>query len=149
MHSNPAVAGQGGPASSTLKLSVAATVVFGDIDTSPLYALRACFSDVSGVAVDARSVLGVLSLIFWSLLLVISVKYIGIILRADNNGEGGVLALTTRVLNERPLRNPKMIAMLGLIGCALLSFRKCRGCSRRLSSGCRFEPKTPFISRSR
>ena len=63
--------------------------------------------------------LGVLSLIFWSLLLVISVKYVGIILRADNNGEGGVLALTTRVLNERPVRGTAAIAMLGLIGCAL------------------------------
>jgi KUP system potassium uptake protein len=102
---------QGPRALSTLALPLSATgVVFGDIGTSPLYALRACFSDVAGVTVDAPSVLGILSLIFWSLLLVISVKYVGIILRADNNGEGGVLALTTRLLNERPL---------GLIGCAL------------------------------
>jgi KUP system potassium uptake protein len=55
--------------------------------------LRACFSDAAGVTVDGPSVLGILSLIFWSLLLIISVKYVGIILRADNNGEGGVLAL--------------------------------------------------------
>lgn len=94
-------------------------VVFGDIGTSPLYALRACFADVSGVAVTPHSVLGVLSLIFWSLTLVISVKYVSIILRADNNGEGGVLALTTRVLNERPMRGTATIAVLGLIGCAL------------------------------
>jgi KUP system potassium uptake protein len=94
-------------------------VVFGDIGTSPLYALRACFSDVAGVSVNPASVLGVLSLIFWSLALVISVKYIGIILRADNDGEGGVLALTTRVLNERPVRGSAAIATLGLIGCAL------------------------------
>ncbi|HVY82691.1 MAG TPA: KUP/HAK/KT family potassium transporter [Steroidobacteraceae bacterium] len=105
---------------STFSLSIAAMgVVFGDIGTSPLYALRACFSDVVGVPVTVPSVLGVLSLIFWSLLLVISVKYVGIILRADNDGEGGVLALTTRVLNERPIRNPATIATLGLIGCAL------------------------------
>ena len=94
-------------------------VVFGDIGTSPLYALRACFSGVAGVGVDASSVLGILSLIFWSLALVISVKYVGIILRADNHGEGGVLALTTRVLNERPVRGTAAIATLGLVGCAL------------------------------
>jgi KUP system potassium uptake protein len=94
-------------------------VVFGDIGTSPLYALRACFSDVAGVSVSTSSVLGVLSLIFWSLALVISVKYVSIILRKDNEGEGGVLALTTRVLNERPVRGAAAIATLGLIGCAL------------------------------
>jgi KUP system potassium uptake protein len=66
---------EGAGASSRLALPVAATgVVFGDIGTSPLYALRACFSDVAGVTADALSVLGILSLIFWSLLLVISVK---------------------------------------------------------------------------
>jgi KUP system potassium uptake protein len=110
----------GAGASSTLALPLAATgVVFGDIGTSPLYALRACFSDVAGVTVDAPSVLGILSLIFWSLLLVITVKYVGIILRADNNGEGGVLALTTRVLNEQPMLSSTTIGTLGLIGCAL------------------------------
>ena len=104
----------------TAALSVAAMgVVFGDIGTSPLYALRACFSDAAGVSVSASSVLGILSLIFWSLALVISVKYVSIILRADNDGEGGVLALTTRVLNERPMRGTAAIATLGLIGCAL------------------------------
>jgi KUP system potassium uptake protein len=105
---------------STLALPLAATgVVFGDIGTSPLYALRACFSDIAGVRVDAPSVLGILSLIFWSLLLVISIKYVGIMLRADNNGEGGVLALTTRLLNERPLLGAGAVATLGLVGCAL------------------------------
>jgi len=119
MHAK-SVPSPGARASSTLALPLAATgVVFGDIGTSPLYALRACFSDVAGVTVNAASVLGVLSLIFWSLLLIISVKYVGIILRADNNGEGGVLALTTRVLNERPLLSSTVIGTLGLIGCAL------------------------------
>ncbi len=104
----------------TAALSVAAMgVVFGDIGTSPLYALRACFSDAAGISVSPSSVLGILSLIFWSLALVISVKYVGIILRADNDGEGGVLALTTRVLNERAMRGTAVIATLGLIGCAL------------------------------
>jgi KUP system potassium uptake protein len=97
-----------------LALSVAAVgVVFGDIGTSPLYTLRACFAGLG------PSVLGVLSLIFWSLALVISVKYVGIILRADNRGEGGVLALTTLVLAENPHRAPKQIAIIGLMGCAL------------------------------
>ena len=118
MHAKSSVSGT---PSSALALPLAATgVVFGDIGTSPLYALRACFSDVAGMTVDALSVLGILSLIFWSLLLVISVKYVGIILRADNNGEGGVLALTTRLLNEQPLlRAGGAVGTLGLIGCAL------------------------------
>jgi KUP system potassium uptake protein len=105
---------------SLVALSIAATgVVFGDIGTSPLYALRACFEDVSGMTVSVPNVLGILSLIFWSLLLVISVKYVSIILRVDNNGEGGVLALTTRVLNERPHFAVKLISTVGLAGCAL------------------------------
>lgn len=103
-----------------LALSIAALgVVFGDIGTSPLYALRACFSNASGIQVNEHDVLGVLSLIFWSLALVIAVKYLWIILRADNKGEGGVLALMTLVLGERPHRRPAAIAVLGLIGCAL------------------------------
>jgi KUP system potassium uptake protein len=116
----PSPADGGTPAAATLPLSVAAIgVVFGDIGTSPLYALRACFSDVAGVSVNESTVLGILSLVFWSLALVISVKYVGIMLRADNHGEGGVLALTTRVLNERPMQGAAAIATLGLIGCAL------------------------------
>lgn len=103
-----------------IALSIAAVgVVFGDIGTSPLYSLRACFAGIGTANVNEQTVLGVLSLIFWSLALVISVKYIGIILRADNRGEGGVLALTTLVLSEDPHRAPKLIAILGLIGSAL------------------------------
>ena len=104
---------------SSFSLTLAALgVVFGDIGTSPLYALRACFSDVSGVSLAPHDILGVLSLIFWSLALVISVKYVGVILRADNRGEGGVLALTTLVLTEHPRSAAGVIAILGLIGCA-------------------------------
>jgi KUP system potassium uptake protein len=102
------------------RLSIAALgVVFGDIGTSPLYALRACFSDVAGVAIDIPSVLGVLSLIFWALVLVVSVKYVSIVLRTDNRGEGGVLALTTLVLSKVSLRKPTIVAAVGLAGCAL------------------------------
>ena len=103
-------------------LTVAAIgVVFGDIGTSPLYALRACFDAVSGVPLNEASVFGVLSLIFWALALTISVKYIGIVLRADNDGEGGVLALTTLVLkdSERTQTRAKLIGLIGLAGCAL------------------------------
>lgn len=76
-------------------LSLAALgVVFGDIGTSPLYAIRECFHGEYGIAVTEGNVLGVLSLVFWALLLVVTIKYLVFIMRADNDGEGGVLALT-------------------------------------------------------
>src|SRR5437660_4498704 len=68
-------------------------VVYGDIGTSPLYALREAFHGQHGIPVTQGNVLGVLSLIFWSLLLIVTVKYHVVIIRADNKGEGGVLAL--------------------------------------------------------
>jgi hypothetical protein len=75
-------------------LSLAALgVVYGDIGTSPLYAIRTCFHGTFGVSVTEPNVLGVLSLIFWSLILVISIKYILYIMHAGNKGEGGILAL--------------------------------------------------------
>ena len=73
-------------------------VVFGDIGTSPLYAMSACFTG-PGIAVTPEHVFGVLSLIFWSLVLVILLKYVSVVLNADNKGEGGVLALTALVIN--------------------------------------------------
>src|SRR5687768_9001649 len=73
-------------------------VVFGDIGTSPLYAFRECFAPVHGIAVTADNVIGLLSLILWSLMLVISIKYVGIIMKSDNRGEGGVLALSALLL---------------------------------------------------
>ncbi len=68
-------------------------VVYGDIGTSPLYAFRECVSGPHGVAATESHVLGVLSLIFWALVLSVSLKYLVFILRADNQGEGGILAL--------------------------------------------------------
>ena len=109
---------RGRGASVALSLS-ALGVVFGDIGTSPLYALKACFSEVGDVAIGVSSVLGVLSLIFWSLALIISLKYVSIVLRADNRGEGGVLALTTLVLEQGPRVQQGAVAALGLVGCAL------------------------------
>ena len=68
-------------------------VVYGDIGTSPLYAIKECFIGIHPLEVTRENVLGVLSLIFWSLNFLISYKYIGVMLRADNKGEGGILAL--------------------------------------------------------
>jgi KUP system potassium uptake protein len=95
-------------------------VVFGDIGTSPLYAFKQCFTSAQGVALNESNVLGILSLIVWSLLLVISLKYVAIMLRADNRGEGGVLALSTLVADAT--RNWKLwtpISVLGMLGAAL------------------------------
>jgi KUP system potassium uptake protein len=103
-----------------LQLVVAAVgVVFGDIGTSPLYTMRACLTEGGSNVVNPESVLGILSLIFWALALTISVKYMGVVLRTDNRGEGGVLALTALVGSERPLTAPVLVGALGLAGCAL------------------------------
>lgn len=108
-------------AESTRALTVAALgVVFGDIGTSPLYALRQCFTSSHGVHLSEANIFGVLSLILWSLILVISVKYVLLMLRADNRGEGGVLALST--LLGKATRNWKLwepVAATGLLGAAL------------------------------
>ncbi|MEO5904384.1 MAG: KUP/HAK/KT family potassium transporter, partial [Gemmatimonadaceae bacterium] len=72
---------------------VALGVVYGDIGTSPLYALRECFKAEYGLKAIPENVYGILSLIVWALILVVSVKYLIFILKADNRGEGGVLAL--------------------------------------------------------
>lgn len=95
-------------------------VVYGDIGTSPLYAVRECFYGEYGVAATVPNVLGVLSLVFWSLVLVISVKYLVFVLRADHYGEGGILALMELV--RRPLkgRTRALVMALGLFGAALL-----------------------------
>ncbi|PKN90518.1 MAG: potassium transporter Kup, partial [Chloroflexi bacterium HGW-Chloroflexi-6] len=86
------------PGKKLTALSLAALgVVFGDIGTSPLYAMRECFHGQYAITASAGNILGVLSLIFWALLLIVSVKYLGFILRADNEGEGGVLALTALI----------------------------------------------------
>ena len=104
-------------------------VVYGDIGTSPLYAMRECFFGSHSVPPTHENVLGVLSLIIYALLLVISVKYVALVLRADNQGEGGILALTALVPNlggpaskgapRLAVGRPVLIA-LGLFGTALL-----------------------------
>ncbi len=103
-------------------LLAALGVVYGDIGTSPLYAIRECFHGAHAVAVTPEHVLGVLSLVFWSLVVVISVKYLMVVMRADNQGEGGIIALMALVadMNGRPTRRQSIIVMLGLFGAALL-----------------------------
>lgn len=115
-------------------------VVYGDIGTSPLYALKECFGPVHGVAPTPENVIGVLSLLVWSLILVVSVKYISFIMRADNRGEGGILALVALLLQKgggisveprqekelddeeraRRARLKSLVIALGLFGAALL-----------------------------
>src|SRR5207302_8896777 len=97
-------------------------VVYGDIGTSPLYAIRESFGP-HGIPVTPGNVLGVLSLVFWSLVLVVTIKYHVVIIRADNKGEGGVLALMALVNGSRLARGltpRRMMIMLGIFGSALL-----------------------------
>jgi KUP system potassium uptake protein len=96
-------------------------VVYGDIGTSPLYAMRECFYGSHSVPATHENVLGVLSLIIYSLVLVISIKYIAIVMRADNQGEGGILALTA-LLPPRPENRARasVLVMLGIFGASLL-----------------------------
>ncbi len=104
-------------------LSLAAVgVVFGDIGTSPIYALRESFHPDHGIAATPENVLGVLSLIFWSLIIVISVKYLGAVMRADNRGEGGIIALTALVSppSEQARGRRRILVLIGLFGAALL-----------------------------
>jgi KUP system potassium uptake protein len=105
-------------------LSVAALgVVYGDIGTSPLYALHETFYGPLSIPPTPENVLGVLSLVFWSLILVVTIKYHVVIIRADNKGEGGVLALMALVQGSRQARGlpPRhVMIILGIFGAALI-----------------------------
>lgn len=106
-----------------LTLIIAALgVVFGDIGTSPLYTLREAFTGHGGIDPSAFNVLGVLSLIIWTLILIVSLKYLLFVLRADNKGEGGVLALTALISSLRPADGFRKtpLLLMGLFGAALL-----------------------------
>ncbi|MBX9593659.1 MAG: potassium transporter Kup [Roseomonas sp.] len=95
-------------------------IVYGDIGTSPLYALRAALLHFSADGIERWEILGILSLIFWSLILTVTVKYVIFVLRADNRGEGGILALMA--LAQRHTRTPRgrwWVAVLGIIGASL------------------------------
>jgi len=104
-----------------LPVSLAAMgVVFGDIGTSPLYTMKEVFNGPHAVPVTPDNVLGILSLVFWALTIVVSLKYVVYIMRADNRGEGGIMALTSLAMrtNKSP-RLGSLMAMLGLFGAAL------------------------------
>ncbi len=96
-------------------------VVFGDIGTSPLYTLREAFSPHYGLAANHDTVLGILSLVFWALMLVVTVKYVTIIMRADNEGEGGIMALMTLAQRSFPkgAKSGYLVGILGILGASL------------------------------
>jgi KUP system potassium uptake protein len=108
----------------TIRLAIAALgVVYGDIGTSPLYAVRECFNGPHAIALNEVNLFGVVSLIFWSLTVVVTVKYVGFILRADNRGEGGIFALLGLIAGSRAKLSPRVhsAVFLGAIfGAALL-----------------------------
>jgi KUP system potassium uptake protein len=104
-------------------LSLAALgVVYGDIGTSPIYAMRESLHGVHGVEATQANVLGLLSLILWALILVISIKYLLFVMRADNGGEGGMIALTALVTPASPTarRRRRVLVLVGLFGASLL-----------------------------
>jgi KUP system potassium uptake protein len=96
-------------------------VVFGDIGTSPLYTMKECFSDYTGLKPTHEDVLGILSLITWTLIIVVSLKYVVVVMRADNRGEGGVLALMALIARRAGLSASRrnFYVMLGMAGAAL------------------------------
>jgi KUP system potassium uptake protein len=96
-------------------------VVFGDIGTSPLYTMKEAFGPHYGMQPDQASVLGILSLVFWAMLLVVTIKYVSVVLRADNRGEGGILALMAVVLRALPVASPLAytVGILAILGTAL------------------------------
>ena len=96
-------------------------IVFGDIGTSPLYTLKECFGGEHAVAATPQNILGILSLVFWAVLIVISLKYVLFIMRADNKGEGGIMALMSLVIEQARIKPEirAVLLMLGLAGASL------------------------------
>src|SRR5215470_10641926 len=96
-------------------------VVFGDIGTSPLYTVKECFSEFTGIKPTPDNVLGMLSLITWALILVVTAKYVVVVMRADNRGEGGVLALMALVSRQAGISTSRrhVYLMVGVAGAAL------------------------------
>ncbi|HEU5129822.1 MAG TPA: KUP/HAK/KT family potassium transporter, partial [Glycomyces sp.] len=115
----------GAAATARLALAVGALgVVFGDIGTSPVYALQTVFdpADPHPVPVDAANVFGVISLVFWSMMIIVTAMYVSLAMRADNHGEGGIMALITLVRRHGAVRGRKTalaLAALGIFGAAL------------------------------
>ncbi len=107
---------------SLLALAVLAIgIVFGDIGTSPLYALKSCFDPASGIPLNKDSVYGVLSMIFWTFVIVVSLKYVAFVMRANNHGEGGILALMALALRtaKQGSAQAMTIMVMGVLGACL------------------------------
>jgi KUP system potassium uptake protein len=108
----------GGTAALTLG---ALGVVYGDIGTSPLYTVKEIFGPATGIPLDAQHLIGAVSVVFWGLMLVVTLKYVLLILRADNNGEGGIMALTAlaaKAAGTTPRRRITLL-LIGVMGAAL------------------------------
>ena len=97
-------------------------VVFGDIGTSPLYALKECFSQEHGIAFTPEALFGVISMMIWALLVVVTFKYVFVVMRADNKGEGGVLSLMALALRSMPSDSKQyfLVMVLGMLGACML-----------------------------
>ncbi|MBI3897363.1 MAG: potassium transporter Kup [Gammaproteobacteria bacterium] len=112
-----------GHRSSTAALTLLALgVVYGDIGTSPLYAIKETFNPVHGIPLNTVTILGGLSTIFWSLMIVVTLKYVTLVMRADNNGEGGIMALFALASSAAKNKSPgwtRPLLLLGLIGASL------------------------------
>ncbi len=111
---------------SLLALSIATIgIVFGDIGTSPLYAVKECFNPAFGITLQTNSILGVMSLIFWTIIMIIVVKYLTVVVNADNQGEGGIMSLLAILLTSGDkkkinLKATVIFILLGMFGSALL-----------------------------
>ena len=115
-------AGPVGHGSTQALMLAAIGVVFGDIGTSPLYALKECFSPEHGIPYSPEAVLGILSMLFWAVLLIVTLKYVVIVMRADNRGEGGVLSLMALAMRSLKGKGKPHLAvmMLGMFGACML-----------------------------
>jgi len=106
------------------QLSLAALgVVFGDISTSPIYAMRECFHGEYGIDVSHANAMGILSLMFWTMVMIVGLKYLTFVFRANNHGEGGEIALIALIRGkERPSENRRRLSViaLGLFAACLL-----------------------------
>jgi len=118
------VNGSSAPHDKTMLLAIAALgIVFGDIGTSPLYALRECFSGHAALPLTHANILGAVSVMLWTILLVVCVKYVIFVMRADNRGEGGILALIALISGSKSKLSKKyygVFIFLGILGVALL-----------------------------
>src|SRR6478672_3513206 len=114
--------GHDGAKTGLLGLAMGAVgVVFGDIGTSPLYTLKEAFSPHYGLVANHDTVLGILSLVFWALMIVVTLKYVTIIMRADNQGEGGIMALMALAQRTLPKgsRSAYVVGILAIFGASL------------------------------